>query len=133
MTTEQRLAEIADRAEKATPGVWENEPRDFGSFGIEKASITAGWRASSNASRCVSEEQAEANGEFIAAARQDIPWLLELVREQREALQRVAAFAAYADMPKRLNTDTLVQLEVQLAECFKASKQALAFEPKETK
>ncbi|WP_374711519.1 hypothetical protein [Symbiobacterium terraclitae] len=67
---EQRLREIQERVSKASEGPWYvQSPR--------VASVADGrW---------------EENAEFIAHAREDVPWLLSLLREREEEIRQLRA------------------------------------------
>jgi hypothetical protein len=92
MNTDQRLREIAERENKATKGPWwviNRPPRSFDDHG---------WRiVGQNDSRIIATRSVNIIGaqpgrihreqEFIAHSRQDVPWLLALIKKQREALE----------------------------------------------
>jgi len=82
--TEQRVAEIRQRAEAATPGPWWVEDAkpiaNYGDPGIKVPVIkyrwddVPTWLAESSL-----HKDREANFRFIAYAREDVPWLIETV------------------------------------------------------
>lgn len=90
---EKRIAEIAERCEKATKELWEYRVDDGRHY------VICGWfeivhetwgtiLAQDDETRKANREEREANARFIAAAKQDIPYLLERVRalgEERDA------------------------------------------------
>jgi hypothetical protein len=82
----ERLAEIEARVEAATEGPWKqgnDAPRS--SFGVWSGPLGLVCSTDSSSSDA---PQAQANASFLAHARSDIPWLLERVKELREALER---------------------------------------------
>lgn len=88
---DKRLAEIAERAEKATAGPWEFDLDNVGAtyeigFGITTA--RSGWTLIHIPCRAQDSDSA-ANGEFVAHARTDIPALVAEVRRLREALDEI--------------------------------------------
>jgi hypothetical protein len=88
-----RLAEIAARAEAATPGPWVPEPLNPGwvlgpAYGIFENMI---FRAGLPTLDEDVKAQQRADGEFAAAARDDVPWLLaevERLRAERDGYAR---------------------------------------------
>jgi hypothetical protein len=79
--TNEKLTEIAARCEKATPGSWAVNPgEDYVAAGC--------WPIGMSICKCSHREddKQQADLEFIAHARNDIPALLDHVRELREAL-----------------------------------------------
>lgn len=82
MTDEQRLAEIRSRAEAATPGPWQSECEGdlvtAGPLSLTLADFT--WRRKPN----------PADAPFVAHARDDIPWLLDLVQQQARVIADLA-------------------------------------------
>jgi hypothetical protein len=67
MTNSDRLQEIRERVEKATPGPWQPTDEELADY-------------------------RKADQYFIAASREDIPYLLQLVTEQREVLDSAVRF-----------------------------------------
>lgn len=93
--TEGRLEAIKARAEAATPGPWVDRLRDFegaDGYGLEShPTVEAnGKTVCIFCEREIDDDNDEVNAEFIAAAREDVPALLEEV----ERLQRVARYLA---------------------------------------
>jgi hypothetical protein len=84
MTNSDRLQEIRERAEKATPGPWKAEfggvypPESAARLESDLAGMAFLWPLPGG-----KEEDAE----FIAASREDIPYLLQLVTEQQMKIQ----------------------------------------------
>lgn len=90
--TDERLSEIAARAEKATPGPWELD-KHYQCFiwgphmqmvaddGMDEAGTLTRMRGVG------ANLPLKQNGEFIAASRQDIPELLAEVKRLRKALK----------------------------------------------
>ena len=88
-----RLKEIAERAEKATPGPWEyyggrsiDTPpihADEANYGIPDEGFEGGYQF-----YCSADDGAwrYADGEFIAHAREDIPFLLAEIERLKQAL-----------------------------------------------
>ena len=93
-----RLEEIRARAQVATPGPWKSYAGDVIIYGVDwYEPVICG---SSNTPRGFSV--AEPDLDFIAHAREDVPWLLEqmsnLTRERDTALalvERVAPFLSW--------------------------------------
>ncbi|WGW12730.1 hypothetical protein LWF01_02865 [Saxibacter everestensis] len=83
--TEDRLAEIQTRADAASPEL--AEPREV--FGLVAHTQIDGFVFP--VERKNAEQRAKANIEFVAAAREDVPWLLALVREQQAKLDAARA------------------------------------------
>ena len=88
----QRVAEIAERAEKATPGPWthdwyEGEAEISGDLGrlndfhlYYEVELCPGY---------TKRRWDEPTGNFIAKSREDVPFLLALVKRQAAALERL--------------------------------------------
>ena len=99
MTNEQ-LAAIKARCEKATPGPWEVrsiEPEEFDAVSDDTFYIMADkWEVASITTyeRVIEpdwqRDDDEADADFIAHAREDIPALLAEVERLRVALERVS-------------------------------------------
>jgi len=100
--TVDQLAAIEARAQAATEGPW--KASDFGHPGRDEPSsiiIHKGafnWRAIHDgeyvAAMTAWDSQEDADADFIAHARTDVPALLALVREQQATIDRVEAQAA---------------------------------------
>ena len=91
-----QLAAIEARAQAATAGPW--EAADSTKVDEDGAPIHCEvnvWSASGDYISTV-PEGFDANAEFIAHARTDIPDLLALVRDQRDQLDRVLELAYWA-------------------------------------
>lgn len=99
-----RIAEIRERAEKATPGPWSvKQPGEHSKEYIRVvdagAPSTHGFISAGVAEVCCRRSSSEfkartpsareqANADFIAHARADIPFLLAQIDELRDALSR---------------------------------------------
>lgn len=86
-TLVERLEEIEKRTNAATPGPWRDEGR-----GMKMQVVFAG-ESSGVAPRAApamimdgTDNERNANAAFIAAARTDVPWLIEQVRARDPAL-----------------------------------------------
>lgn len=92
MVDEKRLAEMAARAEAATPGPWCTDDWEIyqGTEYLPELSFWIGETCRGTST----PEQDRADAAFVAAARQDVPDLLVEVGRLREQLARVAEFAA---------------------------------------
>jgi hypothetical protein len=83
LTNSDRLQEIRERAEKATPGPWKAEfggvypPESAARLESDLAGMAFLWPLPGG-----NEEDAE----FIAASRADVPYLLQLVTEQQNEI-----------------------------------------------
>jgi len=101
------LGEIEARAQAATEGPWEPEPTRAGDYmpyygvkslakGWNVVHARVDWEGFGHGSR-------QADAEFIAHAREDIPALLAMVREQRARLDAATAildeWASYKPFP----------------------------------
>lgn len=91
MTNSDRLQEIRERAAAATPGPWALE---WDSAGSEYPEPDSPWPWRIEAVCNIIEENDQnptADGEFIAEARSDIPWLLQLVTDQQKEIEDLRA------------------------------------------
>lgn len=68
MSTQERLSQIRERCERATSGPWKRELVYFEASGISRENI-------------------KDDAEFIARAREDVPFLLDLCDKQARALE----------------------------------------------
>jgi hypothetical protein len=69
--TNEELAAIRERAEKATPGPWFKESDEYGNINVYFA-----WDAPNGGNEVVERIDSEDDADFIANARTDIPKLL---------------------------------------------------------
>ena len=85
MTIETRLAEIRARAEAATEGPWTAE------YSGEQGNcvLPPGYQSTREAVAVTRLLSAQADAEFIAHARTDVPWLLGQVELRDKALEAV--------------------------------------------
>lgn len=85
MTDEERLREIAARAAAATPGPWESQ----GDGHAPSNGKTMAWVMVEDTFVDVADmhngPRAYADAKFIAAAREDVPWLLSVLAESKRA------------------------------------------------
>ncbi len=81
-----RLAEIRERAEKATEGPWK-----VGGKGWNSATVTQNGVYFTAA--CRPSLQGEMDAEFIAHSREDISWLLERDKERQKLLDALVPAA----------------------------------------
>jgi hypothetical protein len=86
------LEEIRERAEKATPGPWDIDGSDNQNWGIRSV---AGDQPSIAPMAGYRSKDTEADAEFIAHAREDVPALLARI-EKLEAIAEAAEDAADA-------------------------------------
>ncbi len=102
MTTD-RLKEIRERAEKATKGPWRCDVDIFNDDGEVEASVHdeeismlftegTGVMGGEDCWTKARESQAFRNAEFIAHAREDVPFLLAELEKARAALGAVAKY-----------------------------------------
>ena len=95
MTIESRLAEIRARVEAATEGPWEAFETTVGAItGPGDCGGCSGLLSPAHEPSCYWSEIAgacEADAEFIAASRTDVPWLLGQVELRDKALEAVMA------------------------------------------
>ena len=115
MTRTSRLKQIAARVEAATRGPWTAEVDRFDDetgwivllsneslalfAKLEPADVTG----ESSTEVCTS--QAMRDGQFLAAARSDVPWLLREVERMREALKGVYPLIKQAFVCPTTDTD----------------------------
>lgn len=89
----KRIAEIDQRANAATPGPWKVDPRlaDARHVRADGPRDLAGVLVKVLVADVVFDEQGdpegEADAEFIAACREDVPWLIERLREARATIR----------------------------------------------
>ena len=120
--TEDEINEIEKREKAATDGPWEYKPNGH--------LLWKGYKGPANISSCnreiaiffadvntpgmeITARDRQANGTFIAYAREDIPKLIAEVRRLKRA---VAAFQAVSDMQAEAainGTDKLTEAEIQ--------------------
>ena len=106
MTAEQssRLAEIAERHGKATPGEWNRSGIVHKREGVRHFTVLAGDLVLFEISAGRSDEyyaQSRSDADFIAHAHQDVPWLIaELAAERERSLKLVGLLR---DAEKRLS------------------------------
>lgn len=106
---EQRLRKIEERVSKASPGPWYmHNPDDDYCANVYLVATTPEepdpwWDGEEEAGKvvaitllscpkrvaCVADERWEENAEFIAHAREDVPWLLTILREREEENRRL--------------------------------------------
>ncbi len=82
-----RLDEILERCEKATPGPWDNRCREF--CNMEKPTSVwseYGWVA--RAAHMPHNGNVD-NAKFIAASREDVPWLIEKLERALDNLGHI--------------------------------------------
>ena len=84
MTAVVRLAEIASRADAATGGPWTFWPDSWRGNPVLRVGC-----ADLNADVAAVYIGGEPDAVFIAAARTDVPWLVDLARRQAAALRAV--------------------------------------------
>lgn len=103
---EEELAEIRARCEAATPGPWKSE--DGWGVGLRygrnarayHAAGARGWpvlfrcQSENDMSAQLSKSQRQANCDFVARAREDVPALLKEIERLRTALAEVATLPA---------------------------------------
>lgn len=94
-----RITEIENRLNAATPGPWKTEPVESGRFaGIESRIYSL--RGSHILLSPTDGEAGQAktiDAEFIAHSPSDVAYLLAELRKRDEALDRVEALAKYLD------------------------------------
>lgn len=87
----ERLAEIEARMEAATEGPWRFEPEGESHCGEPQCCSEYWDNRIWGADRVLAESHMlyEADAEFIAHARTDVPWLVEQVRELQAEVERL--------------------------------------------
>jgi hypothetical protein len=118
--TPEALAEIRERADKATPGPWLYRPRIIDDWGSVRAGVDGYHVAISRDGDGIGADQKamdehrknktdpyEPNGRFIAHARTDIPALLALVEAKQAEVERLRN-------DKRRAEDTLLEVASDL-------------------
>lgn len=116
LTNSDRLQEIRERAEAATPGPWTAPSWEVDDEPILMPLVMPAWKPHmktedgeeyecEGCDECLDSEGRSADPHFVASAREDIPWLLQLVTEQqreidryRRALEAVNEFAKEDDI-----------------------------------
>lgn len=89
----ERLAEIEARVEAATEGPWRFQPEGESHCGEPQCCSDYWDNRIWGADRVLAESHmlSEADAEFVAHARTDVPWLIEQVRQRDEVIERVRA------------------------------------------
>lgn len=78
---DEQLQEIRERAEQATPGPWRYQSWEWRIYSPPGTQLSLDWLASVEGSAIP-----DADGDFIAHAREDIPVLLAEVERLRKLL-----------------------------------------------
>jgi len=90
MLTKEQLAEIEQRAKKATPGPWEYDGMAYvwadGFYIFETRGF--GYFTTHGMTKDEAEKQMDSNSIFCSHAREDIPALLEHIRELEAQLAK---------------------------------------------
>lgn len=94
-----RLADIRERLEKATPGVWRTVEKgnSIPSIAIE----TLAYVGEPSIKICSGISPKTKNAEFIAHAHEDIPYLLDVIEQQQAEIEQ--AKKALADWRSKQN------------------------------
>ena len=90
MTAADRLDEIEARANAATKGPWTRWKHPLGTKTMDFVSAPS-LRNDDAIPFGVADDLLGRDAEFIAAARQDVPWLVDLARRQHKALVEALA------------------------------------------
>lgn len=96
-----RIAEIRERLEKATPGVWRTVEKgnSIPSIAVE----TLAYVGEPSIKICSGISPKTKNAEFIAHAHEDIPYLLGVIEQQQADLKALKEqLADYEDIVKSL-------------------------------
>jgi hypothetical protein len=120
MTTEQRIEQIKERAERATAGPWTQEECGGQSIVVNPVKIVLfAGRQSQDIAHDTSAQQIECNADFIAHAREDVPFLLQQIEELKEWGQ---AFRVYGSTPdaalqciQRWQADSIALQSIELS------------------
>ena len=82
-----RIAEIRERLEKATPGVWRTVEKgnSIPSIAVE----TLAYVGEPSIKICSGISPKTKNAEFIAHAHEDIPYLLDVIEQQQAEIERL--------------------------------------------
>lgn len=95
MIADDRAAQIRARAEAATDGPWESDSADP-SIWSPDVIVIGNYTRADDYNSAAWEDATEADREFIAHARSDIPWLLaeveRLTAENQEQRARLSAY-----------------------------------------
>jgi len=84
-----RLEEIEERWAKTTPGPWAvNDANDAGELYVGRANDNGDWFAIVEFTYQIWEERVREDADAIAAAPQDIAWLIAEVKRTREELEQ---------------------------------------------
>lgn len=76
MTDNERIAEIRERCDKATPGPWEQ---------CDNTAFSEKLNVEPNIAFCQHSQDAD----FVAKARQDIPYLLDLLADKDREIEQL--------------------------------------------
>jgi hypothetical protein len=96
MTTEQRIEQIKERADKATAGPWNYCESDGVFYSPDKTPVGCVYDNVDSGTDEIDDEPSRHNGYFIAHAREDVPFLLRRIEELKEWGQ---AFRVYGSTP----------------------------------
>lgn len=95
--TDEQLREIEERANAATPGAWvvvaKGNSRTVMADRHVSKDLGYRWKVAVFAGDPKSGDRTDANGEFIAHAREDIPALIAEIRELQQANLRLSIAA----------------------------------------
>lgn len=131
----RRLEEIEARAAKATPGPWKwDEIPEDGTGRYWGLWSQNRWLSDPEVlgpypedEDCLSVEVRQADADFIAACREDNPWLCQVVRELFARLERseavIEAARAYVALGRQFETVDPIK---ESAKRFQALEEALA-------
>lgn len=100
MTNSDRLQEIRERAEKATKGPWIAPSWEVDDEPILMPLVMPAWKPHmktedgeeyecEGCNDCLDSEGRSADPYFVASAREDIPYLLQLVTEQQREIEEL--------------------------------------------
>src|SRR3990172_7960149 len=106
--TNPDLEAIEARCQQATPGPWSVDERDMFIFAADGNMVASsepseGWVIRGHGAEASGQRppgSQDANGVFIAHAREDIPKLIAALRSERDARKRLADIARCVVPPK---------------------------------
>ena len=110
MTNDQRIDEIRERCEAATPGPWDDK-------------LTAVYKDETAIRICGEFYNFDADAFFVAQARQDIPYLLEQLAERDKELKRLQKEVAALAIESIEREKTLAKLEAEVMVWAKAEQE----------
>jgi len=107
-----RLDRIRERGEKATAGPWSTDQRRLhvGNKSVTPPAWYVKDQLPGDVCACGGQDESEANATYIAAMRQDGPWMLEKLRQAITVLKVASLHVAPSPLLREINA-LLAELE----------------------